>query len=421
MYYSHVDITSEAYVKLNIRNLLVGLIIIIVLVVVLLQSDQLIELGETMKKGALLPLILAVCTQLCKYVAQSFAYSTAFAAVGERMKPREMLPLVFGTFFMNTIAPSLNMAGATLVVDDARRRGIAAGKATSAFFLMQITIESGFATIMLVGFGILLATGNLSPLWLLLGLVVLLMIFVLVGILILGYKKPELLTRMLGPVERFVNKVLVRFKRSPLKSWKETAVTSFAEAAWLISQNPKTTIKAFIFSILASTCELACFCLVGISFGVYNPQALVCGYVVATLFAMVSITPQGVGVVELVVVALLTSYEGVSGAAGAATALVYRGLVFWMPFLIGAILIQRTKFFKEDKEKKARRKKVSTDAKRLERQKKSVSVAAQKKPSSPRPGSAHNPIQVRPHSEKDASSESPPTQPFPQRNNSDHK
>ncbi|MFR4802590.1 MAG: hypothetical protein ACLT98_04265 [Eggerthellaceae bacterium] len=37
-----------------------------------------------------------------------------------------------------------------------------------------------------------------------------------------------------------------------------------------------------------------------------------------------------------------------------ASVLVYRGLVFWMPFLIGAVLIQRTKTFKRDDGKKGK-------------------------------------------------------------------
>ena len=127
--------------KFSIRNLLVGLVLIIVLAVVFLRGDQLAELAETMQRGSTIPLVAAILTQLCKYVSQSFAYSSCFRAVGEHMAPRTTLPLVFGTFFMNTIAPSLNLAGTTLVVDDARRRGISPGKATSAALLMQITID----------------------------------------------------------------------------------------------------------------------------------------------------------------------------------------------------------------------------------------------------------------------------------------
>ena len=90
----------------NIRLLLIGLVIIIVCAVVFMRGDQLVELVETMKQGATLPLIAAICTQLGKYLSQSFAYSHCFKAVNERMKPRSTLPLVFGTFFMNTIAPA---------------------------------------------------------------------------------------------------------------------------------------------------------------------------------------------------------------------------------------------------------------------------------------------------------------------------
>ncbi len=56
------------------------------LAVVLLRGDQLVELVETIKKGAVIPLIAAVCTQLGKYFAQSFSYSYAFEAVDEHLK-----------------------------------------------------------------------------------------------------------------------------------------------------------------------------------------------------------------------------------------------------------------------------------------------------------------------------------------------
>lgn len=126
---------------------------------------------------------------------------------------------------------------------------------------------------------------------------------------------------------------------------------SFSSAAKLIAQNPKTTLKAWGCSLIASCCELSAFCLVGYAFGVAVPESLVCGYVVATLFAMVSFTPQGVGVVEAAVTVAFTAF-GASATAGMAIGLVYRGIVFWMPFLIGAILIQTTKTFRPKKEKK---------------------------------------------------------------------
>lgn len=336
----------------NIRLLLIGLVIIIVCAVVFMRGDQLVELVETMKQGATLPLIAAVCTQLGKYLSQSFAYSHCFKAVNERMKPRSTLPLVFGTFFMNTIAPSLNLAGTTLVVNDARKRGIEAGKATSAALLMQITIDGAFATIMISAFIMLALTVGLSPLWFLVGMLVIVLVSVMILIMVLGRRRPAIVLRALSPIERLVNSVLVRFKKKPLNPWAGKLVTSFSDAAGLIGQNPRPTLEAYGCSIIASLCELSCFCLVGLAFGVTSIEPLVCGYVVATLFAMISITPQGVGVVEAMVVVAFTAF-GESSAAGMAIGLVYRGIVFWMPFIIGAILINVTKTFRGEVEKPA--------------------------------------------------------------------
>lgn len=345
---------SWSALKPSIQKLLVGFVIVIVLAFVLLRGDQLVELVETMKRGAVIPLVVAVLTQLGKYYAQSWSYHFTFASVDEKMGPRETLPLVFGTFFMNTIAPSLNMAGATLVVDDARRRGIPGGKAMSAALLMQITIESGFMTIMIVGFIILQVTGNLSPAWFLTGLVVVVMVGFMGGILFVGRKNPKMLIGLLRPIERLVNKILAKFNRKPLAPWAVHAVSSFGDAAGTIAGNPKTAAKAFGCSIAASTCELAAFCLVGVAFNITNPEALICGYVIATLLAMISPVPQGVGFVEAGVMVLFSAYD-INSAAGMAAVLVYRGLVFWMPFLIGAVLIQRTKTFKRDGSSKGKK------------------------------------------------------------------
>ena len=331
--------------KFDYKKLLVGAVIIIVLAVVFLRGDQLVQLGETMKTGSAVPLAAAILTQLCKYFAQSFAYTYCFEAVGEQYGARSALSLVFGTFFMNTVAPSLNLAGMTLVVDDARRRGIDPGKSSSAALLMQITIDGAFTTLMVLGFAIAVLFADISPLWFIPGLVVIVLVGSMVGIMFLGRSNPRLLHRILGKVELLVNKLLQRFGRQPLDPWAERVVGMFSEAAHLIVNNPKPALRAFGCSLFASFCELACFSLVGMAFGVESPGVLLCGYVIATLFAMVSLTPQGVGFVEAAVMVAFAAF-GESAAAGTAIGLVYRGIVFWMPFLIGAVLITRTKTFK---------------------------------------------------------------------------
>jgi uncharacterized protein (TIRG00374 family) len=331
----------------GIRILLIGVLIVIALAIILLRGEQLRELAQTMERGDLIPLVLAIVAQFGKYISQAYAYSTAFKTVGESdVKPREMLPLVFGSYFMNVIAPSFNTAGVMLVIDSARKRGVPAGRATSAALLMQISVITGFIIIMIVGFIVLQLAGRLSPIWFLLGMVMVFFVGVMVAVMYIGHRNPDALVSLLTPIERFVNRLSRRFRKGKeLTPWVQQVVDSFSEAGGKIRENPRRALLVFGFSTLASTFELGCFCLVGMAFGLTAAPILVGGYVVATLFSWVAITPQGVGVVEAMLVVALAASR-VNAAMATAIALTYRGIVFWMPFAIGAVLIHRTGSFK---------------------------------------------------------------------------
>lgn len=331
--------------KGNARKILIGIVVIIVLAVVFMRGDQLEKLIKTVQEGSPLFLIAAVLFQLGKYFTQGGQFVWCFKSVGSHLAYTEGVKLVFGTFFVNTIAPSLNLAGTTLVVDDSAKRGVPAGQATGAALLMQLSIDSGFVIIMLIAFGILTFTVGLQPGWLLLGLAAIALVGGLVTVMALGGTHPDLVIKVLKPIERLVDKIGRKFKKKPIDPWVSKTVHSFSEAAALMVKHPNTTVKTFLFAILSSTCELACFSMVGYAFGIHHIQALICGYVVATLFAMISFTPQGVGVVEAAVLVAFTLF-GVEQATGMAAVMVYRGIVFWMPFIIGAVMIQRTKAFK---------------------------------------------------------------------------
>jgi uncharacterized protein (TIRG00374 family) len=329
--------------KGNIRNIIVGVVFVIAVVVVVVRGESLIELIETMRSAVLLPLVAAFVSQMGKYFAQAFAYSASFKTVGEgEMTAKICFPLVFGAFFMNTVAPSLNMSGNVLFIDDARRRGISGGHATAATLLMQMSIETGFSVIMVVGFVIMFIGGTLTWVMFVVGMFVFLLIALMGGALVVSHKAPQVLSSILTPLERIANSLSVRFRKKAIKPWASRSAAALGAASGEMSKNPKYALRVFLLSVLASTFELGCFVLVGISFGVHDPIALLGGYVIAILFTMVAITPMGLGVVEAAIVVLLTNYH-IDFATATATSLVFRGIVFWLPFLLGTILIRRTK------------------------------------------------------------------------------
>ena len=143
---------------------------------------------------------------------------------------------------------------------------------------------------------------------------------------------------------KLADKILAKFKKPAIDESVERTIHNFSSAAHLITKNPRKTVQSFLWTTLSSICEMSCFVLVGFAFGVHHPEALICGYVVATLFAMISFVPQGVGVVEAAVTVAFALF-GIDSATGLAVVIVYRGIVFWLPFLVGAVVIQRIKAF----------------------------------------------------------------------------
>lgn len=324
----------------GVKLIVGGLIVVVVIAFAVLRGDELEELAKTLRGGSLAFAGLAFAAQMGKYLAQGRAYVFCFRAVGERLGFGEGLKLVFGTFFANTVAPSLNLAGVTLVADDSAQRGIPPGAAASAALLMQLTVDSAFVCVMAVGFAVLALTAGLRLAWLLLGLAATVLVACLALALFLAGSRPSLVKRLVRPLERLADRAARRFGKSPAGGFIDDLVDSFSDAARRVAGNPRSACAAFGCSLLASACELACFSLAGITFGISHPEALVCGYVVATLFAMISFVPQGVGVVEAAVLVAFSLF-GVGQAGGMAAVMLYRAVVFWMPFLIGAVVVQR--------------------------------------------------------------------------------
>ena len=197
----------------NLQKIMIGLVVVIVLAFIFFSGDSLVKLVDTIKQGTPFFIIAAVVAQLCKYLAQGRGFQACFNTVNGHISYRTGLSLVFGTFFMNTVAPSMNLAGTSLVMATATRNGMQAGKGTTAALLMQLSIDSGFVIIMLTTFGVLTFTVGLQPGWLALGLVAVALVGGLVFVIAVGGLKPQLVLKVLRPFVKLADKILAKFKK----------------------------------------------------------------------------------------------------------------------------------------------------------------------------------------------------------------
>lgn len=332
--------------KKNMKKILIGVVVVIVLAVIFLRGDQLEELIKTIERGAPLFLIGAVVFQMGKYFAQGASFIWCFKSVGSDLSFKEGVKLVFATFFVDTVIPSFNMSGTSIVIAEAAHEHISSGKATGAALLRQVSINAGFLAIMVVGFAILGIAGGLTPGWIALGVIAILIVGGMVAAMAFAAMRPDLLLKLLAPPIRMIDNSLVKHKKKPVDTWVKDTVDTYARSATLMTKNKQDIGADLGLNVLASIFELFCFAFVALAFGVQNIEAMICGYVVVTLFAMLSFVPQGVGIVEAAALVTFALF-GIDQATTMAVIMVYRAIVFWLPFLVGAVVIQRSKLLSE--------------------------------------------------------------------------
>lgn len=165
------------------------------------------------------------------------------------------------------------------------------------------------------------------------------------GVLLVGIWRPRWLALLFGWAQRTANWLFGRLRRSLTLAddWSQKTAGEFNEAAAAVASHPKRLLGTIGVAFIAYLIDLATLYLLFKAFNFpITIGPLVAGFAVGILFWVVSITPQGIGVVEGMMALTFTSL-GVPGAVAATVALAFRGMTFWLPMLLGFLALQRSR------------------------------------------------------------------------------
>ncbi len=229
----------------NLRKVMIGTVVVIVLAFIFFSGDSLVKLVDTIKQEHALLHHCGGSGPAVQVLAQGRGFQACFNTVNGHISYRTGLSLVFGTFFMNTVAPSMNLAGTSLVMATATRNGMQAGKGTTAALLMQLSIDSVSSSSCSPP-GVLTFTVGLQPGWLALGLVAVALVGGLVFVIAVGGLKPQLVLKVLRP-----------FVSSPTRSSRSSSrpLTSpwaydhnFLQRRASHHEEPAQTVQSFLWT-----------------------------------------------------------------------------------------------------------------------------------------------------------------------------
>ncbi len=329
------------------RRWILWLLVIGFVWVIFSRYAQIKDLAQTLAAGAWQWVAVAALLQVIYYWVISVSFQAAFYTVEVKSRVRDLLPVTLAALFISVVVPVTGMAGVALFVDDANRRGESPSRA-AAGTLLQLAANFLALTLILVGGMVyLFFQGNLKAYEVIAALILAAITAMWSTVLLLGAWRPLSLQRLFAWLQNTANGLARRFRRPPYfgKDWAARNASDFIDASHAIVRHPKRLLATF--AILMGAHAISLLSLYTLFLAFYKPVSigvLVAGYSVGILFQTVSPTPQGIGVVEGVMPLVFSSLS-VPGAAATTVSLGFRGLAFWIPLLLGFVLIRRTRSF----------------------------------------------------------------------------
>jgi phosphatidylglycerol lysyltransferase len=330
-----------------IRNLIFFILIAIFIWYIFSHRSEFNRLINALQQGSWRWLLLAGVTQGLYYCTYSFMTQSAFSVVHLKRKFKEILPLVFGALFVNVLAPTGGQSGTILFADDAARRKESSPKAIIANVIATSSSYLAFSLILIFSIFYLRHAGLLNT-YEIIGSIVFIFPTVLPIVLIFtSFKNPNLTLKLLSSLYRFIIR-FSKFIRHPSKlseEWPKRISDELAEAALLVTKNKKQVIITLIIALIAHAISILSIYVIFIAFDYkIHYGALIAGYTFGEVARIISPQPEGIGVVEIVMTIIFTSF-GVAPIQAAAISIVFRGFNFWVPLGIGFLLLKRLKSF----------------------------------------------------------------------------
>lgn len=324
------------------RNFIIAVGLLLGVIFLASNFTEIEQITATLQRGDWRFILLSVLLVLLWLVNMAASYKTIFHVIGIEETLGQLLILTAAATFINVIAPSGGVGGVSVFIANARQKGKTGARALVAGALFVIFDYLGFFLLLSLGLIVLFRRNILGGTEIAASVILLLMFTGMSLLLYLGFKSEQALADALAWLARAGNRLLKPLRRR--KEFSEEGARSIAHDAVgglnELRNRPLELIYPFLLAISNKLLLLLIFFLTFKAFQVpASIGTLIAGTSLSYLFLIVSPTPYGLGVVEgVLTLALRSMYIPVSDAL--VITIAYRGVIFWIPFLLGAVSIR---------------------------------------------------------------------------------
>ena len=297
------------------------------------------QITVTLQRGDWRFILLSVLLVLIWLVNMAASFKTIFHVIGIEESLGRLLILTTAATFINVVAPSGGIGGMSVFIVEARQKGKTGARALVAGALFVIFDYLGLIALLGLGLIVLFRRNILGGTEITASIILLFMFTGMSALLYLGFKSEQALADALARLARAGNRLLKPFRRR--KEFSEEGARSIAhDAVGGLNELRNRPLELIYPLLLALSNKLILLLIFFLTFKAFQVPTsigtLIAGTSLSYLFLIVSPTPYGLGVVEGVLTLVLRSmYISVSDAL--VITIAYRGVIFWIPLILGAI------------------------------------------------------------------------------------
>jgi uncharacterized membrane protein YbhN (UPF0104 family) len=180
---------------------------------VITRFTEIQKLATTLSQGKWEWVLVAVLVILVYFLVFTGSYQAAFATMEVKSRLRDLLPVLFGSLFVNVVVPAGGTAGAALFVDDASRHNQSPSLTAAGLLLQLIADYLAFTIILVSGMIYLFVQHDLKVYEVITAIILLLLTSGLSAVLLMGLWSPVLLRSLMERLQRLLNRLAKLLKR----------------------------------------------------------------------------------------------------------------------------------------------------------------------------------------------------------------
>ncbi|WP_027717787.1 lysylphosphatidylglycerol synthase transmembrane domain-containing protein [Desulfovirgula thermocuniculi] len=295
------------------------------------------EIWQVFRRGTWGWTAVAVLLQLAFLLNQSALYKAAYQMAGLPQGFKKLLMLVTSSAFVSAVIPGGTLSGASVMIYDGLKQGWDFSRVLIANLIFYLFDYLAFLVLLAVALLYLFLRGSLQQYELLATAFLLLLVCGLFLILFFTATRPSTVLSLSGKLSRLAGRLFppTARKLSDCDKKAEESVWQLSKALKAAAYCRPVLLRAVLHALLMDGISLLQVQAFFLAFGqAPGPGCLIAGYAIGVLFMIVSITPQGVGIVEG---AMTTAYIslGVPPEQAVLVTFSYRVLSLWLPVVLG--------------------------------------------------------------------------------------